>query len=184
MNSTSPVLFTVLGDACEQGDPHALAVSQRLESWLDQMDMNLIGYDEEGLPIKHAPTECTAEQQMRAARFVEYDLRDSIIIAKNNQTRQSNETKTVRIERLTGELDCLMAALPPRMSTSVLEALLIRMVSQVHAENAHESSKKVTALVMNRLRTEHFGLYDGRTARDLVQHLVTSLIDGGPTARP
>ena len=184
MNSNPPVLFTVLSDACEQGDPYAPAVSKRLAGWLDQMDMNLVGHDEDGNPIKHAATECTAEQQMRAARFVEYDLRDAIVIAKNNQTKQSNETKTKRIERLTGELDCLMAALPPRMDAADLEALLIGMVSEACLEYIHESSKKITAVVMNQLRTEHFGQYDGRAARDLVQHFVSSMVDGGPTARP
>lgn len=170
------VLFTVLSDAHDNGDPYASAVSERLAQWLDQMNLNLVGIDEEGNPIKHAPTACTAEQQLRAARFLEFDLRDSIVIAKNNQTKSSTETKTARIERLTGELDALMSVLPERLPDAELERILTDITMAVFVERPHESAAKLTGVALNRLRTDHFGKYDGRKARDVVKHLVDSLV--------
>lgn len=170
-----PVLFTSLQAAHDQGDPYAGNVAERLAQWLDQMNFTVIGYDDEGLPLRQPAVQCTPEQQLRAARFLEYDLRDSIVIAKNNQAKSHTESKASRIARMSGELASLMFVLPPRMGGAELEGYLTGLTTKVCADNPYETSAKLVAIVLRKLREDHFGTYDARHARDVVQHLVASL---------
>lgn len=170
-----PVLLSSLIADHDQGIPHAGKVAERLEQWLEQLDFTVIGHDDEGQPITQPASACTPQQQIRASRFLEYELRDQLVAAKNSQTSNPTESKTSRLARLKGELDVLMLHLPQRMSDAQLEDIITRLANEVHAEFPYEPPRQLSGIMLKRLRDAHFGTYDGRQARDVVQHLAASL---------
>jgi hypothetical protein len=173
-DETNSVLFTALSTENDVGNSFARAVRKRITECLDKMNFTHAGFDKDRNVLRRHYTECSSEQQLRASRMAEYELRDQLAMARNNHGKASVEPRTKRIDRLEGELETLLHVLPTRLSDSDLEAIITALALDVIEEKSGERPSKIIAFALNKLRKTHFGCYDGRTARDMTSFLINS----------
>jgi hypothetical protein len=173
---TKLVLFAALSNEKELGNSFAVAVFRRIADCLDKLRCTHIGFDDEGNPLRQPYTDCTPEQQLRASRMAEYELRDQLAIARNNHGKASVEPRTRRIDRLEGELETLLVTVPNRLPDHDLETIINDLALTAIIEKSGERPSKIIHFTMNKLRKAHFGCYDGRVARDMITFLVNSYV--------
>lgn len=167
------VLFEAL--CCEEkaGNTSAMPLWRRISKFLDQLRFTIIGSNSDGEPIRWPYEHCTPPQQVRAARLAEYEIRDSLAVARNSFSRSALK----RINNLSAELDTLLAVLPKRLTDHELETNINQLVLQEISLKGDDHPSRTTASVIRLLNEKHCGRYDGRLAQKIATHLVESLTE-------